>query len=389
MPAVEKFIPFIFTNAAKGKAEISIRGTIGVPKAYAEYMSSGAGGTVSDFEKELKNIGSDVDEVTMRIFSRGGDIFTAMAMHDMIAAHPARFVAVVDGLAASAATWLMNACDEIQMPANAWYFMHNVQSLAIGDHRTLNKAASESEKFTNDLARVYQGRMKTAGKKTSLNTVRKMMDDETWLNGSEAKDQGLVDKVIGEVALSACIGAPVFNGDLPPVNLDRVPAELRVLFDTQPNPNPDNQTPPNSTADTMKPEEIQTLITNAIKAQADETTKAIQGIRDGFKNEITTALTPALETALKPLNEKLGALENAVKPVEDLSTRLKLIEDQRKAGIDPSNIGGGKAAEGAAGEGEDKTKDEQINALRKQLDNCHDSRERGKIASQISKLRAA
>lgn len=343
MPAVEKFIPFVFTNAAKGKAEISIRGTIGVPKAYAEYMSSGAGGTVSDFEKELKNIGSDVDEVTMRIFSRGGDIFTAMAMHDMIAAHPARFVAVVDGLAASAATWLMNACDEIQMPANAWYFMHNVQSLAIGDHRTLNKAASESEKFTNDLARVYQGRMKTAGKKTSLNTVRKMMDDETWLNGSEAKDQGLVDKVIGEVALSACIGAPVFNGDLPPVNLDRVPAELRALFDTQPNPKVENTNHPNTTADTMKPEEIQTLITNAIKAQADENTKAIQGIRDGFKNEITTAL----DTALKPLNEKLGTLENAVKPVEDLSTRLKVIEDQNKAGITAANLGGGKAAEGA------------------------------------------
>lgn len=390
MPAVaDKFIPFVFSNAAKGKAEISIRGTIGVPMAYAEYMSSGAGGTVNDFDKALKNLGDDVDEVTMRIFSRGGDIFTAMAMHDMIAAHPARFVAMVDGLVASAATWFMNACDEIQIPANAWYFMHNVQSLAMGDYRTMNKAGAESEKFTADLARMYQGRMKTAGKKTSLNTVRKMMDDETWLNGSEAKEQGLVDKVIGEVVLSASLDSAAFNLTLPPVNLDRVPAELRALFDTSPNPNPENPNPHNTTD--MTPEEIKTLITNAVKAQADENTKAIQGIRDGFKNEITTALAPALETALNPLNEKLGTLETAVKPIADLTNRLEKAEGVIKSGV-LNHAGGRKPVDDAEGGGEgegDAVAPKNEAELEVALGKCANMNDRMNMLRAFRKARAA
>lgn len=382
----EKFIPFTFTNLANGKAEINIRGTIGVPKAYAEFVSSGAGGTVTDFEKALKNLG-DVDEVTLRVFSRGGDIFTAMAMHDMIAAHPARFVALVDGLAASAATWLMNACDEIQMPANAWYFMHNVQSVALGDHRTLRKAAEESEKFTGDLARLYQGRMKQAGKKTSLNKVREMMDTETWLNGSEALDQGLVDKVIGEVALSNSLeGIASLPGDFTPANLERVPAALRALFDTPATPNPGKEK--HNTATDMKPEEVQTLITNAIKAHADEAAKQITALRDGIKTDLANAIKPEIEGAIKPLNERLGDMDKKLANVDSLAERFTKIEEQHKAGISGGGIGGGQPASNVQTPGENPAPANEAE-LEAALAKCKTHPEKMNLINAFKKARAA
>lgn len=383
MPALDKFIPFTFTNTAKGKAEISIRGTIGVPKAYADFVSNGAGGTVNDFDKALKALGNDVDEVTLRMFTRGGDIFTAMAMHDMIAAHPARFVALVDGLVASAGTWLMNACDEIQMPANAWYFMHNVQNIAMGDHRDLRKAADEGEKFTNDLARMYQGRMKAAGKKTSVNKVREMMDAETWLNGDQAREQGLVDKVIGEVALSNQLDG--FGALAAPANLDRVPAELRALFDTPPNPNPANPQTNNSATD-MTAEEIKALLKTGIEEGLKATNETITAMRGEFKNEITAAINPAIETALKPVNEKLGTLETAVKPVADLTARLEKAENLIKSGV-LGAAGGTPPVGGTGGEGE--STEEKINTLREKLGKERDPLVRGRLVNEINKLKAA
>lgn len=387
MPAPDRFIPFVFTNLAKHKAEISIRGVIGVPKAYAEYLSSGAGGTVMDFEKALKNLDPDVEVVTLRLFSKGGDIFTAMAMHDMIAAHPARFVALVDGLVASAATWLMNACDEIQMPANAWYFMHNVQSITVGDHRAMRKSADDAEKFTGDLARLYLGRMKKAGNKKSINDVRGMMDVETWLNGSEAKKQGLVDTVLGEIALSNSLDtlAALPVGEFAPVNLERVPAEMRPLFDTQRNPNPNNT----SSID-MKPEEIQLLVTNGIKeglkAHADETTTALNSLRDGVKNEVAAAIKPEIENAIKPINEAVSKLNTLPDDFKSLAARLEKAENLLKSGV-AGAAGGTNGLNNTEGEGENAA--DKLAALREKLNKETDPRERGRLVNQISELKKA
>ncbi len=361
MPAVHNLlIPFKFTNQGKGKAEISIRGTIGTPVAYRDYGFD-AGGTLNDFERELKNLGN-VDEIILRIFSRGGDIFTANAIHDVIAAHPARFVAIVDGLAASAATWLMNACDEIQMPTNAWYFMHNVQGGTYGDHREMRKAANEAEKFTGDLARVYQDRMRAAGKKNSVTKVREMMDAETWLNGTEAKDLGLVDTVLGEVALSASL--PSLPIDYTPQNTDRIPASVRALFDTaKPIHGPNN--PANSESNPM------------IKHRTPLMQAAEAGGTSGASPAPAPVVTPpapapvnqapAAPAALPPapgnnapaaapqasfsLADITNAITTAVAPLND---RLAKLEGQAAAGITPQNLAGAPPATNVAPPAADK-----------------------------------
>lgn len=229
---------FQVTALAERKAEIALRGVIGVPKMYADYGFNAAG-TARDFEKELKALGQ-VDEITLRIYSPGGYVFDALAIHDILASHPARINAVIDGLAASAATIVLMAADRVSMPSNAYLMIHNAQGIEAGDHRALVKMAQDLEKYSADIAKLYTGKIRAlkgnATKKT-LTDLRAMMDAETWLNGSEAQALGLVDEVTNEVALSACL-TPLDLATRLPVNLDRVPEAVRAAFDTAPPASP-------------------------------------------------------------------------------------------------------------------------------------------------------
>lgn len=354
--------PFRISNAADGRAEISIRGTIGVPKKYADFVE--AGGTITDFEKGLKELG-DVKQITLRVFSRGGDIFQAAAIRDVLESHPARIVAQVDGLAASAASWIILAADEVRMPANAWMVIHNAQGFEIGDHRAMKKMADDLERYTQDIAREYAARSKASqgANATSLKKFRALMDDTTRLNGNEAKALGLVDVVLNDVALSAeWIGNDV--REAPGISPEQLPPEIRALFDTPPSPVPAHPNPANTTDD-MKPEEIQALIstgikagiTDALKAHADETTKSITALRDGLKTEIANALKPELENATKPITDRLDALDKKTAGLDDLAKRLETAENLLKSGV-ANSAGGTKPVgdAGSAGEGEEKPK---------------------------------
>lgn len=338
---------FEFANLGNGKGEISIRGTIGVPRAYADYVSGGAAGTLAEFERELKALGN-VSEITLRVFSRGGDIFTAMAIHDLLAAHPAKITAKVDGLAASAATWLMAAADEVQMPANAWYFMHNVQTYAAGDFRDLQKAAREAEKFTADLARVYQARMRAAGQKTSAAAVREMMNVETWLNGEEAKALGLVDTVLDAVAMTASLdGVPgIMPGDYAPVNMDKVPEALRGLFDTRGQPD--------AKRENMKPRPIiQQAAENGGASGPGNTPPAPTNQTPPpatppapAGNQTPAPATPPAPATSAPVNVDLsGIIANAVAAATaPLVERLANLEKRATLGITPENLAGSPPA---------------------------------------------
>lgn len=227
---------------AGGKGVIDIRGEIGMPKAYEEYGFE-ASGTVTEFDAALKALGN-VSEIELNIFSGGGSVMVALAMHNMLVRHPARVVVNIDGLVASAATIPMLAGDEINIPENAYVMIHNASMFAGGDHRVLMNAAEQLRKWSRDIANLYASQIEdnTGGDRAAiLADVIAKMDDETWLTGAEAKALGLVDQVTASVELAACLpgltGVPVLSA----IHRDRVPEPLRaLLFDT---PAPDMSTP--------------------------------------------------------------------------------------------------------------------------------------------------
>lgn len=221
-------------NVGPGEAEIVLYGEIGVPKFGDTYDDVfNAGGTFTQFKRELDALGT-VSRLTVRIFSPGGFVWDALAIRDTLRSHPAQVTAVIEGLAASAATIVAMAADRIEMPANAYLMIHNAVAWADGDHRSMIEMADRLEKWTNNIADIYASRIERncpgAPHAEVMADLRAKMDAETYFTGTEARDYGLVDLVTDEVSLAACVrGLDRPAGRLDP---DRMPAPLRALFDT-------------------------------------------------------------------------------------------------------------------------------------------------------------
>lgn len=132
----------------------------------------------------------DVDVIHLRINSPGGDVFAGKAIASALERHKAKVVAHVDGLAASAATAVAVACDEILMAPGAMFMIHNAWTFAIGDRNDLLATAALLEKVDGTLAKAYAD---CTGK--SLADLAKAMDDETWFTAEEAVEYGFADGV--------------------------------------------------------------------------------------------------------------------------------------------------------------------------------------------------
>lgn len=268
---------FTVRAEAGGRGVLDIRGEIGLAKEFEEYGYE-ASGTVSEFDQAIKDLGN-VSEIELNIYSGGGSVFVALAMHNILVRHSARVVANIDGFAGSAATILMLAADEIRIPDNAYLMIHNASMLAYGDQRTMLKAADDLRKWSRDIANLYTQRIEdnTGGERAAiLADVIAKMDDETWLTGAEAKALGLVETVTGRVELAASLGSPLSAPVLAHLHRDRVPEPLRaLLFDTSA---PDMSTP--------------ATITEPVAAIVEETVPVTPSL-------VEPAIEPAIEAAVE------------------------------------------------------------------------------------------
>lgn len=150
----------------------------------AEYFG---GVCPQDFVPALNAI--DADVINLRINSPGGVVFAARAMATAIKQHKAKVIAHVDGLAASAATEIACACDEVVMSAGSMYMIHNGWTIAMGDRNDFTAVAELLQKCDDDIAQTYASR---SGKKKE--EMAALMDAETWFTADEAIAIGLADR---------------------------------------------------------------------------------------------------------------------------------------------------------------------------------------------------
>jgi ATP-dependent protease ClpP protease subunit len=141
------------------------------------------------------NAASGAKTLNIRINSPGGDVFEARAIIEAIKRFDGHVVAHIDALAASAATSIALAADEVVMSDGALFMIHNASGLAWGDKHEMRRTADLLEKVESAIVNDYTG--KTGMEDT---TIVAMMDAETWMTAQEALDNKFIDRIATKAA---------------------------------------------------------------------------------------------------------------------------------------------------------------------------------------------
>ena len=156
--------------------------------------------------------------IELRIHSPGGHIFSGNVIYNALKAFASGVDVVIEGLAASMASVIAMAGESRLMAENGRFMIHNPWVSSTGDAAALRKDAALLDSLKEDLVTAY-------GSRTSLPRERlvELMDAETWLTASEAKDLGFITGVVG--IAKASIPEAFLEGFL------HVPSDLRLVPD--------------------------------------------------------------------------------------------------------------------------------------------------------------
>lgn len=147
------------------------------------------GVSAKEFAQALDEI-KDVGEIRVHINSPGGEVFEGIAIMNALRNHSAKVTTIVDGLAASAASFIAMAGDEVVMGQNAELMIHDAWGICIGNAADMSDMQGRLDHLSDNIASVYSGK---AG--TPVETWREAMRGETWYSAEEAVVAGLADRV--------------------------------------------------------------------------------------------------------------------------------------------------------------------------------------------------
>ncbi|RWX28948.1 Clp protease ClpP [Rhizobium leguminosarum] len=175
------------------------------------------GGTVIDLYDEIGYWGTDArgfrarlkdatGDITLRINSPGGDVFDGIAIYNDLLAYDGKVKVEVVGLAASIASIIAMAGDEITIADNAMFMIHNAWTIGVGNRHDMADVAAVLTKIDDALARTYAARTTTG-----IRSIKQMMDDETWLSAKEAKEAGFATSVGSAAEAKARFDLSVFS----------------------------------------------------------------------------------------------------------------------------------------------------------------------------------
>jgi ATP-dependent Clp protease protease subunit len=139
--------------------------------------------------EELKKAGAG--QLNLYVNSPGGDVFEATAIYSVLRRWTNGPVhGFVDGLAASAASYLVLAAEHVTTAFNAMWMIHNPWGIVIGDEQAMRKSADDLHQIGATLVDTY-----VAATGQTAEDVRAWMDAETWMSASEALERGFTDAV--------------------------------------------------------------------------------------------------------------------------------------------------------------------------------------------------
>lgn len=162
-------------------------------KIYEPIDSWGApfGVSAVEFGQALSELGDDIDTIELHMHSPGGEAWEGVAIMNLLRQHPATVNVIVDGLAASAASYIAMAGDTLTMAPNSSLMIHDASGLCYGQAADMQVMLDRLNGISQNIASVYAA--KAGG---TADDWRAAMQPETWYSADEAVEAGLADRVL-------------------------------------------------------------------------------------------------------------------------------------------------------------------------------------------------
>ena len=160
----------------------------------------------------LAELGALPDDaaIDLRLNSPGGSVFDAVAIYNALKRHAGDITVWIDGIAASAASYIAMAGDTIVMPENAFLMIHDPSGLVMGTAEDMRSTAEALDKVKGCLIQGYAAK---SGKPDD--EIATLMAAETWLDATDALDLGFIDRIAAPVKLAASFDVARFRNAPP------------------------------------------------------------------------------------------------------------------------------------------------------------------------------
>ena len=309
-----------FLNENTDEAVIEIYGQIG----YEGWDREDDENTARLMSGELDRIKAlNAKRITVKINSLGGDVNHALAIHDLLAEHPALVTTQINGLCASAATIVAMAGKERRMSKNALFLIHQCSAYVGRANQEQLAQELETQKTVNGrMLDIYT--VACNGKEAEISELLKANNGlGKWLTATEAKDFGFVTDIYNESRKTACFTQSAFSDNglpaLPEAYADMVAAEdtrspWQSLVDLLTKHFSGNDNPQNQTLTDMK--KLFPLLAVALALQDTA----------AYDPEKGASLT---DTQLKAIEGKLTELDNLLKERETLVKEKQALVDEK------------------------------------------------------------
>jgi len=235
-------------------AELSIHDEIG---AY--------GVSAKDFINELGQLPGDA-ALTLRLNSPGGSVFDAVAIYNALKRHAGNVTVTIDGIAASAASYIAMAGDEIIMPENAFLMIHDPSGLVMGTAADMRAMAEALDKIAGALVKGYAAKSGKAEEE-----VAALMAAETWFTAAEAVEAGFADALAEPVKIAASFDVTRFR-NAPPGVVEALASRSSPEVETgrnEENAKGDGESPADTTPEVPDPSTAHTEAMDYARAVVD------------------------------------------------------------------------------------------------------------------------
>ena len=286
---------------------------------------------VFDYGYELQELNSllksaNGSKVEINIASNGGSVFAGIKLGALIENYEGQTVSNIYGLAASIATVVALAADEVLISKNAFFMIHKSWAFFVGNEKEIKKDLEVLEEIDEMLLDIYVSKIKKSGKlmdgseEKTREEVKKMMEEETFLNSSKAIELGLVDGYIKEESNNTSARA-MANLSKKTKFYNKLPNQL---FNTMPQ------------NENKEKKGLFASFAKALGFSKEDAKEALEALPEATEETQIEAKVETTQPEAKKENSieaRLAALEanlqKEAKEKEDLKAKLKEIEAQK------------------------------------------------------------